>query len=591
MSLLPIVSRELRVSSRKGATYWTRVTTALGAIAVAAFTWLMQTHSSARETGLFMFVAMSVIAYAHCLFTGLMSTADSLSEEKREGTLGLLFLTDLKGYDVVFGKLFATSLKGFYGLLAIFPVLGIALLLGGVALGEFARVMLTCVNCLFLSLSLGMLTSALCRDERKSMTLACLIMLLLTAGLPALGGWMMFKLSLNSPPLAIFGPSPGYACFMAFDSPFKSMGNHVFYQSILIQHLMAWGALLTACVLVPRSWQDKALSVRAEGRRATWRQWTFGSPEMRLTFRRGLLAVNPYYWVVSRDRFKQATSWLWLTPFAVVWLIGLAIWPNDWREPGAYVFTAVVLHGLFKNLVAMEAARRLGLDRRSGAMELILCTPMEPRDIIRGQWLGLMRQFLAPAALIVLVDLVFLAAGWPSRHGQGAEWLLMWMAGISIFVLDLAALGALGMWFGLRQRRANQASLQAMLLIGVVPWVAYAGCTATLAILEKLRIVPRLPGRIEAPSMILAWWVLSVGISVGCGLLAHRRLQRDFQDIVAGRAEGVGAAVGRWLGRQRARLKARVGGSCRAATTRPRTAGGPGGVPDQQRPSGSSLRR
>ena len=28
-------------------------------------------------------------------------TADCLSEEKREGTLGLLFLTDLRGYDIV----------------------------------------------------------------------------------------------------------------------------------------------------------------------------------------------------------------------------------------------------------------------------------------------------------------------------------------------------------------------------------------------------------------------------------------------------------------------------------------------------------
>ena len=31
----------------------------------------------------------------------MRNTADSLSAEKREGTLGLLFLTDLRGYDVV----------------------------------------------------------------------------------------------------------------------------------------------------------------------------------------------------------------------------------------------------------------------------------------------------------------------------------------------------------------------------------------------------------------------------------------------------------------------------------------------------------
>ena len=54
-----------------------------------------------------------------------------MSEEKREGTLGLLFLTDLKGYDVVAGKLVANSLNGFYALMAILPVVALALLMGG----------------------------------------------------------------------------------------------------------------------------------------------------------------------------------------------------------------------------------------------------------------------------------------------------------------------------------------------------------------------------------------------------------------------------------------------------------------------------
>ena len=44
--------------------------------------------------------------------------------------MGLIFLTDLKGYDVVLGKLAATSLNGFYGLLAVFPLLAFPLLTG-----------------------------------------------------------------------------------------------------------------------------------------------------------------------------------------------------------------------------------------------------------------------------------------------------------------------------------------------------------------------------------------------------------------------------------------------------------------------------
>jgi ABC-type transport system involved in multi-copper enzyme maturation permease subunit len=103
-------------------------------------------------------------AALYCLFSGVWSTADCLSEEKREGTLGLLFLTDLKGYDVVFGKLVATSLNGFYALLAVVPILALPLLLGGITGGEFARMALVVVNTLFFSLALGICVSAVCRS-------------------------------------------------------------------------------------------------------------------------------------------------------------------------------------------------------------------------------------------------------------------------------------------------------------------------------------------------------------------------------------------------------------------------------------------
>src|SRR4030095_13140978 len=112
--------------------------------------------------------ALSVPLLILCSFTGVFITADCLSEEKREGTLGLLFLTDLKGYDVVLGKLIATSLASLTGLLTIFPVLGIVSFLGGVSPGEFWRVMLALLNTLFFSLATGLVASAANVSERKS---------------------------------------------------------------------------------------------------------------------------------------------------------------------------------------------------------------------------------------------------------------------------------------------------------------------------------------------------------------------------------------------------------------------------------------
>src|ERR1043166_1883472 len=83
------------------------------------------------------FNALSIMAVAYSLLIGPFITADCISSEKRDGTLGLLFLTDLRSFDVVLGKWAATSLAGFYGLVAVLPALAIPLVIGGGAPGEY----------------------------------------------------------------------------------------------------------------------------------------------------------------------------------------------------------------------------------------------------------------------------------------------------------------------------------------------------------------------------------------------------------------------------------------------------------------------
>src|SRR5262245_66547555 len=136
MTLLPIVERELRVAARQAKTYRARLATAgVFVLLLAWMLWMGQGRSwfSARST----FQIMAWLAFWWCLLAGILRTADCLSHEKRESTLGLLFLTDLKGHDVVLGKLLSSSLDTWLGLLGLFPVLAIPFLLGGVSLVEF----------------------------------------------------------------------------------------------------------------------------------------------------------------------------------------------------------------------------------------------------------------------------------------------------------------------------------------------------------------------------------------------------------------------------------------------------------------------
>ena len=95
------------------------------------------------------------------LLAGLWTTTGTLTREKTDGTLGLLFLTDLRGYDVVLGKMITASLKSFYGVLAVLPVLALPLLMGGVTNDQLWRTIGALLNILVFSLSLGMFFSAL----------------------------------------------------------------------------------------------------------------------------------------------------------------------------------------------------------------------------------------------------------------------------------------------------------------------------------------------------------------------------------------------------------------------------------------------
>src|SRR3974390_3073482 len=116
MTFLPIVERELRVAARRPGTYWSRFGAGLGMMAIGEVLVLVCGRKAPAELSQNLFIAFGVLALGFSLVAGIFLTADCVSEEKREGTLGLLFLADLRGYDVVLGKLIATSIHAVYGL-------------------------------------------------------------------------------------------------------------------------------------------------------------------------------------------------------------------------------------------------------------------------------------------------------------------------------------------------------------------------------------------------------------------------------------------------------------------------------------------
>lgn len=476
-----------------------------------------------------LFGSLSVLAFAYTLLAGVTLTSDCLSEEKREGTLGLLFLTDLKGYDVVLGKLVATSVNSFYRLLAIFPVLAIPLLLGGLTYAEFWRRVLVLTNTLFFSLSAGCLVSALSRHDRRSMAGTFLLILIITGGLPLLGYVTGFRKGGFQYDPSFLLMSSSYSFALASDANFKVNPQH-FWTSFLITHSFAWAFLVLASAIAPSAWQDKAIGEKQALRRERWQRWRFGSAAVRDAFRTRLLEINPICWLAGRNRLKPAYVLGALALAGCVWLWLFFKYRSDMLDPAAYVPTAILLSLAIKFWVASEASRPLNEDRRSGALELLLSAPLSVDDILRGQFLALKRQFGWAVAVILLAFLAMFLGGLNDRALDSSNfWTLLCLTYVLMFFADLYTLAWLGMWLGLNSRKANWASSGALVRVLVVPSLVFLGLMTTSLFLNFER-------QFDSENFILAvWFVISMANDLYFFLWARTNLRREFRTVATQR--------------------------------------------------------
>lgn len=539
MTFLPIVTRELLEASRRKGTYWIRLIIAALGVLVGGWVMLVMRREPPWELGQALLIAISVAVYLYCLFVGIFRTADCLSEEKREGTLGLLFLTDLKGYDIVLGKLVATSLNAFYGIFAIFPVLAIPLLVGGVTLAEFWRIVLVALNTLFFSLSVGMFCSAISRDERRSMVVALIIVLLFAGGFPLLAlichEWRAFpQLRPLAEPLLV--PSPCYAAVMAFEIPFTASRFNYFHASVIFTHVLSWVLLVSSSIIVPRTWQDRALTSAQLKRREKLEQLRLGSAGKRRSIRQRLLDINPVLWLIARSRTKSVAVWMFLLVVGLIWAVGLLVSPRDWQDEGAYVTTAFIVQLVLKFWIGTEACRRFSNDRQSGALELLLSTPIQVKEIVRGQILALERQFAGPVFAVLLMDFVFLMSG-----RRSSEMTVMWIVGMTVFVADIVALSWVGMWRGLNSRRPNRAAASSMFVVLALPWIIYFLLMTAGAFTSSFGF--RM-GRWEAETFMVLWAIVSFAVSGYFALPARRRLLAEFRDVATSRFDSAASRKG-----------------------------------------------
>jgi ABC-type transport system involved in multi-copper enzyme maturation permease subunit len=550
MIVLPIVERELRVAARRRGTYTVRVLVALAAILVLAGTlgFLTSRGTPSAQHGRFLFRALLVVGFTYCLLAGARATADCLSEEKREGTLGLLFLTDLKGYDVVLGKLAASSLNSIYGLVAILPVQALSLQLGGVTPGELARSALVLLNTLFFSLATGLFVSALSRDERKAMFATVFVLFLVTVA-PAVCGFVLaaFVGPFSGPEqwimgLLAFSPVFGLGYLLTDFGPAMRVPMWPFWMSVFWVHLLTWALLGLTCLILPRLWQVRAKKTRAERLQERLEQRLYGEGVQRRRFRHRLLDVNPFLWLAQRERGKPLYVWGYLAAVTGTWLWGRFSQGDVMLDRNTVVPSLLLVHSFFKVWVVSEACTRLAEDRRHGALELLLSTPLTPDQILRGQWLALRRQFLKP--LLVLMVIEFLLVRQAFTTGLGL------MCGV-VLAADFVALGWVGQWLALTTKHLTQAMLKTLLGVLLLPWVFLFPVAWLLEESLRFRWPESLGNWSPFELRSVAWFVTGLGMDALLGWVwARRRLRRDFRLVAMDRYQPLPASGWkRWFDR------------------------------------------
>ncbi|MBI2925211.1 MAG: ABC transporter permease subunit [Verrucomicrobia bacterium] len=526
MTFLPIVDRELRVAARRRSTYRLRVWAAGLAIFIVAWVLFISAIFPMRQAmalGKGVFATFSWLLLVFCVFEAVRGTADCLSEEKREGTLGLLFLTDLRGYDVVLGKLAATSLRTLYSLLAVLPVLGLTLLMGGVTGGEFWRMSLALVGVLLFSLTTGLAVSAVSQDARKAMlaTLGVLaVWLLLPVGVVEL---IRFFDSTRSHSVWAC-VSPLAAFLAAFENTYRLGDRAAFWASLACAPLLSGAALVLACRVLPRRWQDDETPAVQERWRERWQHWANGNPAQRAARRRRWLDENPVLWLAGRQGGQRLALWLLIGLAVVVWIgiSGVGRWQalsSTWLTGMAYGFSLVLTWGM-KIGVAAQAAYAFAEARRSGAFELLLATPLTSQQIIRGHFGAARRIWLGPALAALALNLVVGLSAVAMPFTLGTVFVLLGSVAASAYgsvrlLCDLLAVFWVASWFGLRDGKANAATIKTILYSQVLPGILIC-----------------VPGVI--PDLIFIAW-------------AHDRLRYGFRDAVQKpleeRAEWVGATA------------------------------------------------
>ena len=463
MQIPPVIVRELREESRRPINARLRLLAAGAVFITLLGQWATGAINEGEGSDLFC-ILNSVLCATIWLLVPFM-TADCISRERREGTLGLLFLTPLSNTGIILGKVVSHALRAYGLLLAVFPLMLICFMLGGLSWMEAAAAL--CMNsaAIILALSAGLLASCRCEQWNRAMIasllFAAVLLVLHSINLDLAfvfvinGVEWRYLTSLETLIFIQFYVGFGFG-FGSGWAQIASTTNSAALFSICAQGLGF--AVVVGMVSVFLAGKRLQRLRRAEpiSRRREKVEQVFWKPRFRRgAFRRKmnrLLDRNPIGWLQRHTTGSRVAGLAWLLAVIILesWLFA-----GDFQD---VTFWSVQVAFLLLLSTAYVSAGSFLRERQTGALELILVTPLSVDQIIWGRLRGIWGQFALPSILLFGAYLYY--RSFNPYGGRNDSAFLKFMFPWAMIIIPI-----IGLYSSLR-RRGFLSALLATVLIG-----------------------------------------------------------------------------------------------------------------------------
>lgn len=423
----PLIERELRVGLRKRQPRHTRFWFAVCGCALSLAFLFFSVLTGDRSLG------RSLHSLLHwcgivMVFNAPRFAVGMFSEDRRNDTLGLLFLCGIGPGELFVSKLLGTGLIAFSNLLGLFPFLALSFLMGGVSMDLFIATLCSLPLSLMFAISVCTLASVLCKDEGTAHMLAMALGAALCLAMPLLrwaSGVFSDGLPIAHTWLAL---SPAFPVYVAATN-LTAGSIHEFWLSCGTTLVWSGLCLLLAGVIVQRIWQDRPMAAEDRSAWARAREFMQGSAAWRRRLAQRWLDRNPFAYLAVRDRWPASLAWIAIGSVVLIWFTGLACWPAHWPSVPNFFATGLLLNLILAWTILYAAAKPIGMERRNGGLELLLTTPLTEQQIIHGQLAALRAHFHGLGFAVFGLDLTMIVAGFCVRSWTWravAVYLLVW---------------------------------------------------------------------------------------------------------------------------------------------------------------------